>query len=283
MAFVFLRGIAVKIKLIAMDLDNTLLTPDHMTVSEKTKEVLLQAHKEGIKLAISTGRTLIITDYGTEQLPFVNYVVYSNGAGGYNRDSDSLECSEFINVDTALKIVDFIEKEPVFYDIYKDGRQHAEEGREKFYQQNGLPIEFIMSYMETTVMHKDMEEFIKTGGIEKINFFSTGEQAKAFNDFLSAFDNISCACPFTDCTEITNSKAKKGNALNTLCQMENISPEEVMAFGDSNNDITMLEFAAYSFAMANASEDCKKAAKYVTLSNAKDGVAAAVLTYALGA
>jgi hydroxymethylpyrimidine pyrophosphatase-like HAD family hydrolase len=61
-----------------------------------------------------------------------------------------------------------------------------------------------------------------------------------------------------------------------LQKLWGISDEETAAFGDSGNDIEMLQHVAYSFAMANASDDVKKAAKYRALSNNEEGVLAAI-------
>lgn len=65
----------------------------------------------------------------------------------------------------------------------------------------------------------------------------------------------------------------KSNALAGLCAELGIDRAEVMAFGDADNDLGMLEFAGYGTAMANAAEICKEKAKYVTLSNEEDSVA----------
>ncbi len=279
--YVRTRGKCMDIKLIATDLDGTLLGADHMTVSDRTKEVFYKAHEKGVKIAISTGRTLVITDNVTKQMPFVDYVIYSNGAGVYDRVNKTVACSAFIDIATAQDIITFTQSRPLFYDVYKDGRQHTESDRDKYYNDSSLPIEFLLSYMETTVLHDDMLEFIKSGGIEKINIFAAKRYINEFTTFLNKFKNLYCTCPFEDSIEITNILAKKGNALKELCDKQDIKPSEVMVFGDSNNDVSMLEYTENSFAMANASDDCKNIARHETLSNIDDGVANAVSKYVL--
>ncbi|MFZ2761513.1 MAG: HAD hydrolase family protein, partial [Trichococcus flocculiformis] len=68
----------------------------------------------------------------------------------------------------------------------------------------------------------------------------------------------------------------KASGIQLLQKLWGISDEETAAFGDSGNDIEMLEHVAYSFAMANAADDVKKAAKFCTLSNNEEGVLAAI-------
>ena len=68
------------VKLIACDLDGTLLGADHITVSQRTVKALADAHEKGMKIAVATGRTLSVIYNVMEQIPFLDYVIYSNGA-----------------------------------------------------------------------------------------------------------------------------------------------------------------------------------------------------------
>jgi len=99
---------------------------------------------------------------------------------------------------------------------------------------------------------------------------------------LFTYPYIDCTSPVSGDIEITLKGVDKAKALETVCWQLGISKDEVMAFGDADNDIKMLEFAGYGAAMGNADEKCKRAASFITLSNADDGVAAAVEKYVLG-
>ena len=68
------------IKMIALDLDGTLMYTDHMTVTENNRRALKHAHEHGSKIAISTGRTLAIIGDVCEQVPEIDYIMFSNGA-----------------------------------------------------------------------------------------------------------------------------------------------------------------------------------------------------------
>ncbi len=272
----------MEIKLIATDLDDTLLVADHLTVSEKTVEALKRAHDKGIKVAIATGRTVAVIDYVTDQVPFTDYVIYSNGAGVYDRNEGKMIYNCCLETETAVEIVKFASKYPVFFDVYKEGGQHSQKGAEKNYTYTGLPQKFLEAYMATMVQHEDIVSFVKGGQIEKVNLFSAGKYEKEFKEFLAKFKGLSITYPFADSMEITNEKANKGEALKNLAKILGIGAENVMAFGDSDNDVTMMRYADYSVAMGNAAEGCKRAAKYVTLSNNEDGIAAAIDKYIFG-
>jgi Cof subfamily protein (haloacid dehalogenase superfamily) len=81
--------------------------------------------------------------------------------------------------------------------------------------------------------------------------------------------------------EFMHPEATKGHSLKALAQKFGIHREEIMAFGDSYNDIDMLEFAGMGVAMGNAPEDVKKSADYITDTNNEDGVAKVVEKYVL--
>ena len=73
----------------------------------------------------------------------------------------------------------------------------------------------------------------------------------------------------------------KGRAVKELAEKMGIGPDQVMTVGDFDNDLSMIEYAGYGIAMGNATPKVKAAAKYVTLTNDEDGVAAAIRKYVL--
>ncbi|MDD6727658.1 MAG: Cof-type HAD-IIB family hydrolase [Eubacteriales bacterium] len=271
----------MSIKIIAADLDGTLMSTDHLTVTEHTKNVLLKAHDNGVKFAIATGRPLKLIENVIEQVPFADYIIYSNGACVFDRNKNEIIYSDLIDAETAEKIISHFLAEPVFFEIYIDGKSHYQDGTEKYYDSGELPSEFIAAIMSTMTPHKDLLSFAKDKPIEKITMYSiSDENYPIYSKWLKDL-NLSVAESLKSSIEATTSTADKGNALRGICEEFGIAPEEAMSFGDSGNDCTMLRYAGYSFAMENGSDECKAAAKYQTLSNGNDGVAVAVEKYCL--
>lgn len=270
------------VKLIACDLDGTLLGADHITVSERTKQALLEAHQKGIKIAVATGRTLSVIYNVIDQIPFLDYVIYSNGAAVCDLKTAKTVYRNYMPQNTAADIFEFLNKYPVYFEFYQNGKQHAQKGREKYFNGMDLPQEFLESYAASTVFHEDIMPFAAQG-VEKINlFYFEKEYYDEIRDYLFHHNGIDCTSPVAGDIEMTAKDVDKSNALAGLCSGLGIAGSEVMAFGDADNDIGMLEFAGYGTAMANADEICKQKAKYITLSNEEDGVAVAVERYALG-
>lgn len=272
----------MSIKIIATDLDGTLMAPDHVTVTERTVKALERAHSLGVKFAIATGRTLVVTQNVRAQVPFVDYIIYSNGAGVYDCNTDKVIYSNYMPKDIVEDIVDFLDKYPVYYEVYSDGAQHVQMDKAKYFRNHGLPQEFLDEYMESVTAHENLCEFAKNHDIEKINlYYFEGEYLEEIRDYLYAIDDIDLTSPVMGDIEMTFKGVNKGKALDGICSQFCIDKSEAMAFGDSDNDIDMLQYCAYSFAMANGSEICKQNAEYQALSNADDGVADAVEKYVL--
>lgn len=117
----------MSIKLIATDLDGTLMSGDHLTVSPRTVAALQAAHDRGVCLAIATGRTLDFIDHVTAQVPFVDYVIYSNGAAVYDRKNDAHICQQLIPPKAVQRILQTLAPQPLYYNVYWDGGMYLEE------------------------------------------------------------------------------------------------------------------------------------------------------------
>lgn len=265
------------IKLIAMDLDGTLMASDHITVTDKTKAALEKAHNMGIKTVIATGRTLSVIKDVLKQVPFIDYVIYSNGAVVYDRCKGENIYTNYMPSDIVENVVDILESYPVYYELYANGASNTQESKAAFFKNKDLPPEFLDFYMQSLINHDNLSEFAKNNDIEKINlFYFDGEYYEEIKDKLFAIENIDRTSPVSGDIEMTYKGVNKGVALDNMCKELCFTPDEVMSFGDADNDIEMLQFAGYGIAMGNASDDCKAAAKYETLSNGEDGIAAAI-------
>lgn len=273
----------MSIKLIASDLDGTLMSPDHLTVSKRTYNTLKTAHERGIKLAVATGRPLALIDNVLDQVPFVDYVIYSNGACAYDRNEKKAVHSDLVENEKAIKIVEYFLSLDVFFEIYVNGRSCYQLNKARLFNNMGLPQEFLDEVASTMDGYDSLLDFMKNdgSGMEKITFYGiTGEVSENIKTKLEQYGLVACSSlPGT--LEATNITADKGNALKGICKSMGITSAEVMSFGDAENDCSMLKFAEHSFAMANGTNECKASAKHITLSNADDGVAVAIEKYAL--
>lgn len=271
----------MSIKLIATDLDGTLMAPDHLTVTERTKQTLLDAHNKGIKLAIATGRPLHFTDNVTKQVPFVDYVICSNGSAVYDRNADIYIYKKMISAEDTAETIRFLNKYPVYYNVYTDGKIYIQKGVDKFFINPDMPKVFIDAFAAFSTVCDDIESYLSGKGAELIDIFASDKEShEAIIEFCSKMDYVlASAAPGVNSATALN--VDKGNALRGIMKHLNISAQELMTFGDAYNDCPMLELAGYSFAMGNSVDECKRIAKFVAPSNKEDGVAQMIEKYVL--
>lgn len=271
----------MSIKIIASDLDGTLMSTDHMTVSPRTKEALKRAHDMGVKLAIATGRPLALIDYVVEQIPFVDYVITANGACVYDMAQKKNIYTDLISNEITKELITYFLSRKVFFDVYIDGRSKYQLDTQKYFVNNAFSQEFIDEVIKSMDGFENLSEFVADKGIEKITLYSVKDSD--YDTFKGKMEllGLSASTSFKGSLEATSATAHKGLALKRLCDILGFTADEAMSFGDAGNDCPMLEFAKYSFAMKNATAQCKASAKYITESNGKDGVAQAIEKFVL--
>ena len=98
---------------------------------------------------------------------------------------------------------------------------------------------------------------------------------------LETLPGLEITSSWADNYELMPQGVSKGRAVKELAEKMGIGPDQVMTVGDFDNDLSMIEYAGYGTAMGNATPKVKAAAKYVTLTNDEDGVAAAIRKYVL--
>lgn len=268
------------IKMIALDLDGTLMFTDHTTVTQANRKALKSAHDKGARLTISTGRTLAIIGDVCEQVPEIDYIMYSNGAGVFDRKTGEVIYKNFMSYDFCRDILKWLDTLPAFIEVYIDGVDYVQPDKAKYFGGDILPKEFIEKLTEQMTSVDSLLEIAKDREIEKITIYIPDKEEfdKAWN-MLEATEGIQLASSLPISMEITKIGVNKGAALDGMCKALGITADECMAFGDAGNDCEMLEYAKYSFAMANGTQECKNSAKYETKSNAEDGVAHGIMRF----
>ena len=112
---------AKDIRLIALDLDGTLLTTDKR-LTERNRNALLRAWKEGIAIVPVTGRIFNGLPRSVLELPCLKYAILCNGASVYDVAGDRLLCRAEMPLAQALEIMSWLDEQPVIYDCYAEGR-----------------------------------------------------------------------------------------------------------------------------------------------------------------
>ncbi len=271
-----------KIELIALDLDGTLLMPDHSTVSHGNISAIKAAAASGVKVVISTGRTYAVLTGILKQVTCATHAIMANGATAMDLRSKDIIFSDGIKEEIWAPIYKELIYEDAQFEVYFKGQSLIERDRLENFKSPLAPEDFAMDLRQYITPVDGLFEHLSGNRIEKFHVLCVpeGKYDRMYEKFSSNPDlKITCSMPGN--FEINSSATNKGVGLRKLCEALGIDRECVMAIGDAGNDVEMLNWAGCSVAMENATDEARAAAKYITASNNEDGVARAIEKYVL--
>lgn len=274
----------MEIKLIALDLDGTLLDADHATIPPKNLEALRAAADRGVHLAIASGRSWSLVRETARALGPVRYGITANGA--YVLDTASGKAVGQTGMDPAqcARIIRILRRYNLPYELYIDGDNYVERSDVNRLGDYALSQDFLEMFSRQMTVTDDMIQALDCGVPEKFNLFwqpeTAGDRAALMAD-LEATGPLFFAGALGSNLEFNAAGVSKGKALVDLCASLGYTPGEVMAFGDADNDLEMLSWAGWSFAMENGSDAVKEAANYLAPANSEAGVGQMVERYVL--
>lgn len=258
----------MSIRMIAIDLDGTLLHDD-MTISERARQVIHQAMIQGYRIVIATGRMWDSAKPKVDQLALGNVpVICYTGAWIMMSETGKPVWQDGIDPDLASAI--FREGKSMGWDAtgFWDGHIYME-------KPNGTEAKY-QKYRTQKPIYLGDEFFHPAQKVTRIVF---ADPDLAIRETMRKHlentfgDQIDVIFPGDDFVDIHKKGINKAKALSYLMEQEHIRPEEVMAFGNTENDVPMLRLAGISYAVANADEIAKEAATHICASNEEDGVA----------
>jgi len=262
------------IKLIAMDMDDTLLDAQQQ-VGARTREAIRRAMDAGVAVTIATGRMFqsalpFAQELGIH-LPLITY----NGALIRRGVSGETLFHRPIATDLAQGLADLFRERGWYLQKYVDDRLYVAELDEnaKFYADYAR-VEAIPLGAEFFQMTEAPTKMLSMGNLDELN---------AIRAEVSALygDRLYLASSKKRYLEMVDIRVNKGESLAFLAEMLGIAQEEVMAIGDSMNDVDMIEYAGCGVAMGNANATVRAAADFITATNSEDGVAVAIEKFVL--
>ena len=268
-------------KLVAIDLDGTLVTDDKK-LTKKTIETIKEASEKGVKIMISSGRSFYRLEKFVDELGlrkedqcticFNGGMIVDNISKEilYSKNLEEEEVKELIQLGRSLKL-------PIM--IYGKDTHYVEKVPEVV-QENKKNLKG----MHLKVVNFDELNFNeKQNHIYKVCFIDKPEtiveKRKEISKEMMQKYEITSSVP--EYLEIVKKGIKKSEAIKFVMEKYAIKQDEVMAIGDGENDVEMLSFAGLGIAMENAREYVKEFANDVTTSNNHDGVANAIEKYIL--
>lgn len=255
------------IKLIATDMDDTLLNSKR-EITKYSLDVLQRVRSAGVKFTICTGRMYDSAKVYVKMLNLTDPVIVYNGAMVVDPTSGKMLYHRPMEDHLAIKVLELAEQWGCHSQIYLSDKLYTQkiDSEALLYQKHtgtasietGRPLKECLSEPTTKIILIMDKELV----VERLPIVR-----EMFKDQLE----ITVSKP--EYLEFMDIRVNKGKTLKYLADMYNFTADEVMAFGDARNDISMLEYAGNSFAVENALQEVKTSAKAVCASNDDDGVA----------
>ncbi len=271
-------------KIIALDLDGTLLTHDKK-LTDKTRRVLAAAAEQENWIVPATGRALRAIPEEILTLPFLRFVISINGASVSDEQLGEKLYAANIPKETALALMDFAKQFDCMYDCYWQDIGWSNRSfldRIRYYNTDEEVVRLILKSRQPV---DDLERMIseRADSVQKVQlcFRDLDEREEAKRAIEFHFPDIVATSSFRNNLELNWKTADKGKGLLFLAEYLGLAAADTIAFGDSSNDLSMLRAAGTGVAMGNASEDVKASCDAVTLTNDQEGVAAYLEQYLL--
>ncbi len=257
-------------KLVAFDLDGTLFN-SRSEISTANLQAIHDLMDHGVQVAIASGRPYVVVKKVLEKLDLVRddyYSITMNGAQVANNATGESQCSFLLSGE----LVAMLGREAAKFGCYIHG----------FSTTRGLMINKENPYSDIECFHGmipyTIQDYTKITADESFYKVLLCGEAPLLDKVQKELprdvcNNFKVMRSLDVLLEFINPKAGKGAALLALGQSLGIKPEEIVAFGDEQNDLDMLEVVGMPVAMGNASDFIKSKAKFVTLTNDEDGVA----------
>lgn len=276
------------IKLICIDMDGTLLSGNH-EVSTRNKEALKKAKELGVNIAITTGRLFCSARYYSDLIGINTAVIASNGAYMKTNYEDEAVLESPLPNETVLQVYNIVKKHGLSANFNSWNtliREHEVPKTHVYYIMNEyLPDDRKVKFLIDT---KDFANTLKKfkGNVLKGIVIEDRDNKDnlwaAKNELKDVFgDTLHVVSSGNNNFEVMNGTTSKGKAVAYLAETLNIKPAEVMCIGDSENDLSMINYAGIGVSMGNGLELVRDAADYITDTNNNDGVAKAIEKFVL--
>lgn len=279
----------MNVKLIAFDLDGTLLDDDKHLPPENLA-ALQAAHAQGIFLVPATGRILKALPEELLAPGLFRYFIFANGALVYDLQEQQALYRARIEPELAVRLCTYMDTLPVLYDCYRGDcgymTQWMYDRAPEFFETEPHILKLVKSLRRPV---PDLKQKIQEDGLplEKLQMFfrpeHMDERARQLELVPKLFPELIASSSLRNNIEINSARAGKGNALRALCEKLDLDTSESVAFGDGLNDADMLRAAGRGCAMQNAVPAVKEAADVIVETNNDAGVGREIFRLLRGA
>lgn len=271
------------IKLIALDLDGTTLNDDKH-ISAANKAALEEAVENGVNVVIATGRAFCALPDDVFKVKGIQYVLTSNGAAITDLRTGKTIYENCIAPHAVEEAVAVFRQHDFMVEAFTDGGAFIDCKIYDGMKNSQFGYRHVEYVLETRKPVDDIYDFIleHKEHIENLNVvFEHQKDRTMMRGILGGIPDSTLTSAFDNNLELGGATTSKAGALLELGKLLDVTADEMMAVGDSPNDMAMMEIAGMPVAVGNAKPEVKAIAKYISATNKEDGVAEAVRKFVL--
>jgi len=261
-----------KIKYVVMDLDGSLLNSERH-ISKLTIQTILKAQLAGYKFVIASGRISTMIDAYVKTLGLDSYVISSNGAIITDLKKQKVVYKQHVTYDDTVNLVNFC--------IYNSIECSILTNKACYFMKDSVRMQRFVEYNEIAKINHVKPLKIKIyhqlnnsmNHVEKLLIRCEDDKKDLLLNYIKKNTSIQVTTSDHYIYDCSAHDVSKGTALSWLLDKHKINHEEVLVFGDFDNDVSMFKVAGVAVAMGNATHNAKEHADYVTKTNDEDGIA----------
>ena len=251
------------IRMIVIDLDGTLLD-SNKSISSKNIDYLKSLRKDGYIIVIATGRILDSAIYITKGAEFADYIISNTGSIIYDNKLKKIIYKSSIDKDILSKICA----------LYDDNVDYIEMCDAHYYNRYTTKDNSIHIFCQRI---NNLDDFIKNHDITAVEIKMNDKIEILYDYIVNNFNSLDVYIMQDSYLpdrwiQIINKDTNKYNSIKIISEIEKVNNNEIIAFGDSVNDLDMINNSGISVAMENAVVEVKNAATYITKSHDDNGV-----------
>lgn len=262
--------------MLVLDMDDTLLSDEHL-ISDKNKEMILKAQEKGVYVILASGRpTPAMTTYAKDLSldTYGSYILSYNGGVITDMSNNEVLFEQSISTEHIHELYDFSVENNVHILAYHDGAIITESESEYIDLEarlTGMPLRKVANFKEAITAPS-----VKCLMLEEPEYLaSVGAKLKAQINHKS----ITTSKPFF--LEIMQKGIDKAASLARLAERLNIQADEIIAVGNANNDLSMIEYAGLGVWVDNVTPEIRHKADVIVASNNDNGVAEVIERFIL--
>lgn len=271
------------IKLVAIDLDGTLLN-SHKIISRENIETLQLAMEKGVKIVICSGRIFKGARIYANLVSTTAPLIACNGAVIKDMDTQETLYANTLKKEDCLSVIDICHREEIYFHLYIEDTLYTESMKfgSAFYLK--MNEELAPENRINILLEKDLGQILRTSSIPPLKIVVESEdhdKLSRVKKLVTEIQTVEVVSSHFDNFEVMNQGVSKGSALKFLGEKYGLDKNEIMAIGDNENDLSMLEYAGLGVAMGNGEDFVKEKVGHITLDNDNHGVAEAIKKYVL--